>query len=107
MSSNKYLSMSRRLIEIESIPRDRLPTAGELRQVEELVTGLKRAAARKETYRPLLLRARAVQRRINDPRGIQRRDLASVRPAGMVHSSSLSRAGREVLGGLPGTRRGH
>ncbi|MGV7586323.1 hypothetical protein PJI74_01145 [Mycobacterium kansasii] len=111
--------LTSRVDRADRVALDRAPTAEELQANNDLVEELRTLAAAddSEKYMKLLRRAKVVKRRLTDPRRVQQaiergrrakmRGLGEALPAGIVRSSRLARAGHEVLGGLPGTRRGH
>lgn len=114
----KYQLLSGEVGQVAGIPFDRKLTAEQIERISTLVETLRRSASGGKRYRLLYQRAKNVQKRITDPeqakkktlerkRRSELRGVRGVLPAGLVRSSALDRAGREVLGGLPSSRRGH
>ena len=114
----KYQLLAGEVGQVAGIPFDRKLTAKEIERINTLVETLRRSASGGKRYRLLYHRAKDVQKRITDPeqakkktlerkRRSELRGVRGVLPAGLVRSSALDRAGREVLGGLPSSRRGH
>lgn len=82
----------------------------ELARLDELVTETATLAKGDRYYRKLHQRAKLIQKDKTPPpkpAPPQPEGLRAVLPAGLASSSRLTQGGREVLGGLPGTRRGH
>ncbi|WP_125079368.1 hypothetical protein [Mycobacterium sp. P7213] len=113
----KYQLLAGEVGQVAGIPSDRKLTAEEIERINTLVETLRRSASGGKRYRLLYHRAKEVQSRITDPeqakktlerkRRSELRGVRGVLPAGLVRSSALDRAGHEVLGGLPSSRRGH
>jgi hypothetical protein len=87
-------------------------TAEELQRLDELVdeTGAIAAEDNSKMFRRLHQRAKLIRRsKTPPPKRAPRQPagLRSVLPAGLVGSPGLDLARREVLGGLPSSRRGH
>jgi hypothetical protein len=116
-AATRYRQLVSEVDRAENIATDRAPTAAELGQVDELVAALRLSTGDGEKYAKLLRRAKAVQRRLSDPERIRQaiakgmrakqRGLREALPAGLVGSTGLDLARREVPGGLPSSRRGH
>lgn len=82
----------------------------ELERLDELVTETAMLAKQDNYYRKLHQRAKLIQKGKTPrpkPAPPQPEGLRAVLPAGLSSSSRLTQAGREVLGGLPSSRRGH
>jgi len=73
-------------------------------RLEEIVNEAASLVSKGPDYRRLYERALQIQKKtLTPPRGSKWRG----GPAGLVQNSGLSQGGREVLGGLPSSRRGH
>ena len=73
-------------------------------RLEEIINEAASLASKRPDYRRLYERALQIQKKtMTPPRGRKRRG----GPAGLVQSPGLSQGGREVLGGLPSSRRGY
>lgn len=114
----KYQLLADEVAQVAGIPFDRELTAEEVERINTLVETLRRSASGGKRYRLLYHRAKDVQARLTDPEQAKKktlerkrrsglRGLRGVLPAGLVRSSALDHPGREVLGGLPSSRRGH
>ncbi|MFL0156547.1 hypothetical protein [Mycobacteroides chelonae] len=82
----------------------------ELARLDELVTETATLAKGDRYYRKLHQRAKLIQKGKTpppQPAPPQPEGLRAVLPAGLASSSRLTQGGREVLGGLPSSRRGH
>lgn len=75
-----------------------------LRRLQAIVNGTAPLAARDPGYRKVYERALRIQKKALRP---PRAKGPTGKPRRLVRSPGLSYGGREVLGGLPGTRRGH
>jgi hypothetical protein len=86
-------------------------TADELQRLDELVAETKAIAAEDSSkmFRRLHQRARLVRKSKTPPKSAPRQPdgLRAVLPPEVVGSRRLTQGGREVLGGLPSSRRGH
>jgi hypothetical protein len=113
----RYRQLASEVDRAENIATDRAPTADEVQRVADLVATLRLSTSDGEKYTKLLRRAKAVDRRLNDPYRVRQaiskgmrakqRGLRKALPAGLVASRGLNRVGREVLGGLPAASRRH
>lgn len=74
------------------------------RRLEEILNDVAKLAAKRPEYRRLYERALKVQRRALTPPGKKRKPGAA---AGFSHNPGLSQGGREILCGLPSSRRRH
>ena len=111
-NSNGFGRINNELDRMAGISRRRRLRAQELQRLDELVEETRAIASKDNSkmFHRLHQRAKLIRKSwIPAPKRAPRQPegLRSVLPAGLVGSPGLNLARREVLGGLPSSRRGH